>query len=328
MDEMEFKPIRKLDPVRESYVTIPSRVFEDAERGYKKAGRRAVVLAFFLFRCGKDGIAGFTLQAIMDWAGRTCDKNNQGSNAGYVEAINSLELDGFIDVLDTEKGNDSRGSRKFTPLQYREAVVRKDELTRRLQDKDNEERDYFAVVYLDEVRRVLGYKNDEQIKNAFPDNRIECESLFLVYCHLFKWLRSKARLNTPREACDGDYFKNGKWDWVAMQRDFPEAYDFTYKGIAEELGMTEEAVSKAAQMLDVLGLVRPCALQRVKADDDSWSTLNTIFVSYQKRDAKKMELIQQGSEYWMREARNRLLWLKANYPQRYKNIRFKDSDLW
>lgn len=155
---------------------------------------------------------------------------------------------------------------------------------------------YFATIYFDELEKILSYKNEDK-----SDRRMDNETVLMV----FAYLRSNIRLRR------NELFP-GESSIEKRRAERPEAYNCYYCDIANELNLSERAVSKAVDVLNNLGLIYSETLPRKKING-KWVTNTTIFCNRYKRQGGY--LLESGEKYYRREVENKMK-LIASYKKK------------
>lgn len=269
--DVEYKNIAKLAGKQSIYFRIPSSIILDKDADDK----RVSVFSFFSVRRGLDNTVTFTVNGMAKWLGRKPDRHAGGTNDKLSTAVANMAENGYV-LIDGKVGNSSEADATFNC----DVVAR-----------ECDER-YFAVVYLDELRKILEYSSSGK------DSIKSVDSLLLV----FSYLRMKIPKRRNRLfAYEGDVSIEER-----MKRN-PEAYDCFCYEIAEDVGLSDRTVSKAVKALEELGLICSEQLPRT-SEDGKWRTNRTIFCNCYKRE--NGNLIAYGSDYYAKEIANKKKKLK------------------
>lgn len=255
-----------------NYIMIPSDVILDTGANDK----RVTAFSFFAMKRGVDGEVDFTLNDVVRWSGKKPNRHPNGINAIMAESIGHLRDEGYI-ALSGELGNTSRATAFFDPAAS----------SRQRNSK------CFATIYVDEVKKVLSYSNVNS-KDSFFNNDI----LLLVFAYIRMMIYRRPNELRPGEA-----------DIEQRKVKFPDTYNAYYDDIAERLGITQRAVSKAVDALNELGIVYSESLPRLK-QDNRWRTCHTIFANAYKRE--RGFLLAEGAGYYGPEIANRKAQLTFN----------------
>ena len=156
--------------------------------------------------------------------------------------------------------------------------------------------DGFAVVYLDEIQKIMDYKN-------LQGNSVNNITILLVFAYLRNKIKRRPNELKPEErSCEGIKKRKEK---------IPDAYDSNIVNIAKELRIHKQTLSKVIDILEQeLGLIVTDRAYRIKTDDKEFKTLPTIFANAYKREDKY--LLADGEEYSRSEIE-----LKAENMKRY-----------
>ena len=159
----------------------------------------------------------------------------------------------------------------------------------------------YAVLYLDELEKMMSYKN-------LQGNSINNTTLLLV----FAYLRNKIR-RRPNELKPEERTLEGI---KQRQKRLPDAFDGNISDIAKELGIHKQTLSKVIDILEQeLGLIVTDRAYRIKTEDNEFRTLPTIFANAYKREDKY--LLASGEEYSRTEIELKAQNMKLHY-QDYK----------
>ena len=265
----------ELDGDEAAFFSIPASVILDDVIG----DRLVTVFSFFSIARGLDMRAAFSLNYIAQWSGRKPDRHAGGLNDKIKDAIARLESDGYVSI-------DGRMSNAGVCV----ATLDRDSICDRCAT------DRFAIVYLDEVRKILEWR-----PNGRSDACRSCDALLRVFAYLRMSIRRRRNALFPEEMNVDD--AQDHWlDVESRRRRSPDAYNGYYCDIADELGMTSRAVSRAVDVLCELGLLYAEPLPRTKVNG-RWKTTHTIFCNAYKREGRY--LLDGGSDYYLREVANK-----------------------
>lgn len=230
---------------------------------------RLSAFSFFSIRRDMENAVTFTLNGMVKWLGRKPDRHSGGTN-DKLSKITTCLADKNLISLSGKLGNASEA----------DAVLNVDRIS------DECDKDMFAIIYLDELRKILSH----DVKSA--------DSTLLV----FAWLRMRImrRRNKlfPEEVVHKSHERN-----VSERRiNKPEAYDCYCYEIAEELGLSARMVSKAVETLNELNLIYSEQLPKT-SHNGQWQTNRTIFCNAYKRENGSS--LASGKEYYMQEVENK-----------------------
>lgn len=275
----EYQHPTKLNDVSGSYFVIPASII----LSYEMNRKRATTFSFFSIRRGLDRKLFFSVNNIVRWMGGTPNRQPTGINAKVIQSINSMQEAGYLDIQD-----------KIDNASLIQAVFDLDTLSRECR------RGGFAVVYVDELDKIMSYQNPNT-----RDMMLNSDAILLVFAYLrMKIYRRKNRM-LPEEV-NLDNKNDRKYDIDERRFRAPEAYDCFYKEIAQDIGLSERTVSQAVRILNEFGLIYYEALPRTKYQNDNgetWRTEHTIFCNAYKREENY--LLASGSEYYMTEIENK-----------------------
>jgi len=150
----------------------------------------------------------------------------------------------------------------------------------------------FAIVYLDELLRVIDFKSHIQEGEV---GRMTTALLLTV----FAYLRLRIRLRSP-DPMDGSTEQENR-------RRYPETYNAFYKDIACDISYSARNISRAVKVLGMLGLVYHEELCRSNVGN-RWYTGQTLFSNTYRRRRNKHGVIEEvsgGEGYYLQEIKNK-----------------------
>lgn len=258
-----------------AYFLVPSAVVLDNDIGEK----RLTAFSFFSVRRGIDGKVDFSVNRIVQWAGRTPNRNASGVNAKVSESVEHLVRKGYLGI-----SGDCSGAR------IAEACFNLPKVA----DECNHDR--FAVIYVDEIKKIMDYNGFES-----GDRLMNNDVVLLVFSYLRMMIYRRRNKLRPEEI-NVDDLDDCKHDIEARRANSPEAYSGYYCDIADDLGLSPRVVSKSIDVLEELGLICSEQLPRTKVGD-KWVTNHSVFCNAYKREGKY--LLDEGAEYRIREMKNK-----------------------
>lgn len=265
----------KLEGSSSVFFRVPASIILDRDSDDK----RVSVFSFFSMRRGFDNTVTFTLNGMSKWLNKKPDRHAGGVNDRLRIETERLADNGYISV-DGKIGNSTEA----------DAVFNVDKVT------DECDKNLFAVIYLDELRKILEY-----------DDLVKCrDSMLLVFAWLrMRIMRRRNKLYPEEINSDGtnDTFK----DIDARKKKSPDAYDCWYCDIADEIGISDRVVSKCVDALMDIGLIYSEQLPRTKRDG-KWQTNHTVFCNFYKRENGM--LLANGKKYYLEEISNKKKKLK------------------
>ena len=265
-----------LDEIQSKYIYVPLSVITDTELDI----RRAAVFSYLRIHCGLNNISSFTIPDMVEWCGGKSDRRANGSNDKTLVVIDDLCSKGYLTYL-TEKSKSSFMKCTFDMKYY--------------YDKCS---DGYAVIYLDELEKILSYKKENS-----KDSTLNNASILLVFAYLRNRIRRRPNELKPEER---------SFDGIIKRRArLPDAYENNISNIANELGMHKQTLSKIIDILELeLKLIVTDKAYRIKNKNNDFRTLPTIFANAYKREDKY--LLNTGDNY----SRNEIE-LKANSIKQY-----------
>lgn len=243
--------------------------------------RRVGVFSYFRIHCGLNNVINYTIPDIVEWCGGKPDRRANGVNDKVLSAIDILSDMGYLTYL-TEKSRSSYMKCKFNMEYYY-----------------NECSDGFAVIYLDELEKIMSYKRDN-----IKDSTLNNVTILLVFAYLRNKIRRRPNELKPEERSP---------DGIRKRRErLPDAFDSNIIDIAAELDISSKTISKIIDILEYdLSLIVTDRAYRVKNEDGEFRTLPIIFANAYKREDKY--LLNTGDNYSRAEIE-----IKAENIQGYK----------
>ena len=276
----EFRRIL-LDGAASKYIYVPLSVITDTKLDIRRIG----VFSYLRIHSGLNNIVNFTVPDIVEWCGGKPDRRANGSNDKLLLTLDSLSGGGYLTYL-TEKSRSSYMKCEFNSDYYYDDCS-----------------DGFAVIYLDEIEKILKYKKVNQ-----KDNTINSMIILLVFAYLRLIIRRRTNELKPEER----YASHIK----SRRERLPEAYSGNIIDMSNEIGISSKTFSKIVDILECeLHLIVTDRAYRVKNEDDEFRTLPTIFANAYKREYGF--LLDTGENYSRTEIELKAENMKQHY-QGYK----------
>ena len=272
----EYKRI----PLKESqskYIYIPLSVIIDTELDIRRVG----IFSYLRIHCGLNNVIGFTIPDAIEWCGGKSDRRINGTNDKVLSTLDTLVNMGYLTYL-TEKSRSSYIKCEFNMAHYYEECS-----------------NGYAVIYLDELKKIMSYK-----KENLKDSTFNNTTILLV----FSYLRNKIR-RRPNELFPEERTSDG----IKKRKEkFPDAYGSNFLEIANELNISSKTLSKIIDVLEQeLGLIVTDRAYRIKNEDNEFRTLPTIFANAYKREDKY--LLDTGDNYSRIEIEQKAENMKQHY---------------
>ena len=256
-----------------NYVANESGEVEWLDLGLGKY--RLGVYSYLFCKVAYDSTILISLKMIYDWLHKKMDshKNSKGVQS-YVQLFRKYERMGLLRL-----GKDIEVSKVL------EGVVHQD----KLEDMCNgENRDRFAILYLDEIEKIINYKGTVNIDKSH---------VLLVFAYFRLMIPSQSDIHGAVE--------------------IPEAFNTYYRQVEDELGLSERVVSKAVSILIELGILyeekRPSVVKYVYDGGKKIKKhipQTSIFCNvYKRKDGK---LIKYGEGYYGEEIKKKKEMLKKD----------------
>lgn len=272
-------PVDKLDDDSRCLFAIPRSIILNKDIGEK----RITVFSFFSIARGINYRLSFSVNEIVEWAGRKPNRNKNGINSKMFCSVGKLADYGYIEIFDDCAGS-HRAKAKLNGSY--------------IQEQANE--CSFAILYADEVEKILGYDGFDS-----GDKLLNNDVVLLMFAYLRMAIYTRPNRLKPEELnCDGNDNRSHDIDKRRINR--PEAYNDYYDNMAEEIGVSPRVASKAVDILVELGLIYIEPLPRFKIEG-KWNTDHTIFCNIYKRGEynQRQYLLDEGEDYYLREIKNK-----------------------
>lgn len=275
VERVEYSSPKELKSVSGNYFIIPASLIVDKDLDEK----RVSVFSYFSTKRGLDNNIEFSINSIVKWMNRKVDRHVNGINNKILNIVQSLVGEGYLTLLS-----------ELSNVSYMNIEINLDKITE-LCDKSR-----FAVIYIDELQKIINYKNPNP-KDTFNN----VDTILLVFAYLRMMIYRRRNKLFPEEI-NSDKFMKHENDINARRLRSPEAYNCFYYEIAEELGLSSRVVSNAVNILFSLDLIYYEPLPRIKVDN-KWRTDHTIFCNTYKREGS--HLLDSGSSYYLTEVKNK-----------------------
>lgn len=260
-----------------NYISIPLSIILDDEIDI----RRAAALSYLRCRCGIDGVVGFTIPSLVKWCGNKPDKRTNGINSKFLNVVDALNDRGYLTYLDEPSRTSYMECEFDLDYFYQECTGG------------------FAIIYLDEIKKIMNYKK-ENAKDSFLTN----STLLLVFAYLRAKIYRRPNELRPEQRNAAAIEKR--------KRELPEAYEDSLVKIYEEIGISQKTFSKAIDVLEEdLGLIVTDKAYRTKNKKGEFRTPHTIFANAYKREGKY--LLASGEKYSRSEIERKAEKMKEYY---------------
>lgn len=257
------------------YIYIPMSVIVDNELDNKRVG----VFSYLRIHCGLNDIIGFTVSDMVEWCGMKPNIRPDKTNDKFLNIINSLKDGGYLTFLTEQSKSSYMKCEIDSNFCYDKCL------------------DGYAVVYLDEIEKIMSYKN-------LQGNSISNTTILLVFAYLRNKIRRRPNELKPEERT---------YEGIIKRKErLPDAFDGNITTIAKEVGIHKQTLSKIIDILEQdLKLIVTDRAYRIKIENSEFRTLPTIFANAYKREDRY--LLAAGEEYSRTEIE-----LKAKNMRDYK----------
>ena len=272
----EYKKI-PLEESQSKYIYVPLSVITDTELDI----RRVSIFSYLRIHCGLNNVIGFTIPDMIEWCGGKPDRRVNGTNDKVLSTLDALINRGYLTYL-TEKSRSSYMKCEFNISHYYEECAIG-----------------YAVIYLDELEKIMSYK-----KENLKDNTLNNMTILLTFVYLRNKIRRRPNELFPEERTS---------DGIKKRKEkLPDAYGSSFLDIANELNISAKTLSKIIDILEQeLELIVTDRAYRIKNEDDEFRTLPTIFANAYKREDKY--LLDTGDNYSRTEIELKAENLKRHY---------------
>lgn len=207
----------------------------------------------------------FSIYSFMEWCGVKYDVRK--------DKVNQSFLDAFVELIDLGVISTDIDFSKFAINKHNFDKL----LTFEINDNMFETKDNFALVYLDEILKILHLSQNTK--------SVKILDVFRVLAYL--------RYHIP---------KRNNYD---ADKKLIEAYMCFYRDISEYLNMSEKRVSNSIKVLKELEIIHLRHIRKRCDDKDGnkWRTFHTIFANSYSRKIKNnsVESELSGEEYYLPE---------------------------
>ena len=268
-----------LSDLESKYIYIPLSVIVNNELDIK----RVSIFSYLRIHCGLNDVVGFTIPDMVEWCGMKPNNREGKTNDKFLKVVDDLNNKGYLTYL-TIKDKNTYMKCKFDMEYYYSQCS-----------------DGYAVVYLDELQKIMNYKN-------LQGNSINNAALLLMFAYFRNKIKRRPNELNPEERT----LKGIK----QRKERLPDAFYNNITDIAKELGIHKQTASKMIDILEQeLKLIVTDRAYRIKNENSEFRTLPTIFANAYKREDKY--LLAFGDSYSRTEIE-----LKAeNMKQRYQDYK-------
>lgn len=227
----------------------------------------------------------FSVPKFVEWSGFKSDSHSGGINDKVLRTLDELNTIGCIKYSDTPS--------KTSTLELNVDIQLCYDL-----NEDN-----FALLYIDEIEKIMNYKR-ENIKDTY----LNSYAILLVFAFIRRNIFRRPNELKPEEQTP-EGIEERKYRII-------EAYNATYKDIAAELGLSERTVSQAVQILVELKIIVIREAYHIKDDYGNYRTPDILFANYEKREDK--HLLDYGLEYAYAEIKRKAEQINKKSVKGYK----------
>ena len=271
----------QLEGFESKYIYVPLSVITDTKLDTRRVG----IFSYLRTHCGINNVVNFTIPDVVEWCGGKSDRRTNGTNDKVLSTLDFLSDGGYLTYL-TEKSKSSYMKCKFDTDYYYDDCS-----------------DGFAVVYLDEIEKIMCYKKENS-----KDGTLNNTTILLVFAFLRNKIRRRPNELKPEERCSIN---------IKSRRErFPDAYNGNIIDMSNEIGISSKTFSRIIDILECdLHLIVTDRAYRIKNEDNEFRTLPIIFANAYKREHNY--LLDTGDNYSRTEIELKAENMKQHY-QGYK----------
>ena len=267
----EFETIKKLEGSSKNYFRVPDDVIlsNDTDK------LRIALFLYLHIHKGINDIVNFSVPLFLKWAGYKTDRRMGGMNDKVLYAMDYLHDLGYVHYIDKIPTRASCVEIKFDTNLVHETCCSGMR---------------FAIVYLDEIERILNFKNE----NA-KDTQLNSLSVLLVFVYLRRSIYRRTNNVLPEERTEERI--------IDRRNRLPEAFNAMYIDIANEIGLSARLIERAVNVLQKMVLIVVGTPNRIQLLNGEFRTPDSIFANYEKRDGEN--LLAYGMEYAKQEIKQK-----------------------
>lgn len=225
-----------------NYVKIPREIIYDKEMNDK----RIVIFSYLCARRSLDDTVAFSTTELCHWSKLKPNYRDGKINQKYYEVLLLLSHYGYFEECPSFESYllENTNSEK-----YRRVKLNIDKF---------EPSDNFAMIYFDEIEKILNYK--KELANIDIDlKRMSSAYILLV----LSYIRVNLNRQTGKPLCCYRYIKT----------------------IHEDIGLSERYISRVVEILDKLKIIKPVKMKRIRYNDSGsqkFLTTPTVFADYRR----------------------------------------------
>ena len=288
-NKIEFNNSSKLSPIEHAYFMVPAQLIYQTDL----PSIRISVFAYLSMTRGIDFSVRFSILDIIAWMNKKSDRHSNGVNEKIRNCIEDFIELGYLSLKTPLKNDRDKIEATINPETLQQLVSH----TR------------FAVLYTDEVKKLLSYSSSDALPFCTSDN------LLLVFAYLRLHIAKRPNELKPEE-CNMDNLQSLAHDIECRRMKLPEVYNTFLKDIAADIGLSEKIVSTAVNVLHQLELIYHESLPRSCYDGVHWRTDHTLFANVYKREMNL--LLASGQDYYLPEIKNKKAMLSIYKKNRYR----------
>lgn len=280
LDEtFEYRDFEELKGSAARYIKIPSSIILYTEMNSK----RVSVFTYLSIYKGLNDKLNFSVPLFLEWAGYKSDTHKGGINDSIIDVTDCLSDLDYLYYSENRLTRTSCVEVKFnTQLVFDDCSCMS-----------------FAIIYLDEIEKIMQYKDYNS-----KDTYLNCNTVLLVFAFL-----RHAIFRTPNKLKPEERSPEG----IKSRRErCIEAYADSYKEIGKLLDLSDRTVSKAVKILEELGLIVVAEAYHIKNELGGFNTPYTLFANAYKRE--KDMLLFTGENYAIDEINRKAAKIRQYNP--------------
>ncbi len=276
----EYTPVAELTGNAAIYFRVPKSVITDTNL----LNIRLAIFAYLSIYRGLNNRVCFSIPLFLKWAGYKNDSHSGGINDKVISTLDEFNKLGYVAYINGKPHT-------------RTACFEMEFNTNKVNDVCFEES--FAILYWDEVERIMKYSNTNT-----QDKYLNRNTILLVFAFLRQAIfRVPNKLKPEERSSEG----------VAARRErCIEAYNGSYKDISESIGLSKRTVSLAVKILVQLKLIAVAEAYHTTNENGQYITPYLIFANMEKREGK--QLLVSGEDYAVNEIRKKEKYLIKFIP--------------
>lgn len=242
-----------------NYIKIPREIIYDKDLSDK----RIVIFSYLCARRSLDDTVAFSTKELCHWSNLKPNYREGKINQKYYETLLLLSHYGYFEKCpDFEKClSENTNSEKYRSVKLN--IDRFDVL------------DNFAIIYFDELRKILDFK--KELENKDIDLKRMSSAYILL---LLSYIRVNLNRNPENPLC---CYRN-------------------YKTVQEDIGLSERYIGRIIEILDAMNIIKYQKLKRIRYKENDlyrFKTTPTVFADFRRyvRDDNANIILDKQYDY-------------------------------